>query len=282
MANPPQVRVNGLVGPSGATLSFNVKGGTATPGVDYTLPVTLNIPSGNYFNTVFDLPFTVDDDGIPEGDETIFYELAAAVANDPSETDPLILNTSCGVVTNDTITYTLQDQDVPLASQSLGLDAEATCAGNILRRGAAPAATTAWLEYRSEGGAWQRLATLAPHQLSYTHQTDRPLVYYRLVQADGARSQVQALHNACLHPHTLSVRYQADAAVIATRFFAQAGTARLQVHDMLGRVVRTHTQQVASPARLSLALDATTLSKGVYLVTLTQVTGAQTQRVLLQ
>ncbi|MBX3101136.1 MAG: hypothetical protein KF690_01355 [Bacteroidetes bacterium] len=275
--NPPQIRVNGLVGSSGATLTFAVKGGSATSGIDYDLPATLVIPAGNYFNTVFDLPFTVDDDDVPEGDETIFYALTAAQANDPAELDPLIRNTSCGLVTHDTITYTLFDVDVPMSVSGMQLYARAQCSGNQLEV-QVDSRQAYLLEYHVPGEGWQSLAALeGAYYYTYAHAARTPLTHYRLVHYDGRKTTTQAVYNVCQDVHMTTARYLPAQQLLEATYYAPAGLSQLRILDMMGKEMYTQTVVHPQAVQATTRLELPQLARGIYLF---QVVTDQGSRVL--
>ncbi len=106
----PTLTISGVV-TSAISVTVNVTGGTATRGVDYTTPngaasFTVNIPAGNYDQTVFPTGITIINDSAIEANETIQLNVAS---NPGSYT--LAGTGSCGAVPNTSLTHTIIDDD---------------------------------------------------------------------------------------------------------------------------------------------------------------------------
>ena len=105
-----------LSGKLDAPVTFNVADngtGTATPGVDYMLASnTITIPAGNYSGETFNLPITVLNDGLVEGNETIVLSIS-----NPSNPEVLIADIQCTGTPDTIATHTISD--VPAADLEL-------------------------------------------------------------------------------------------------------------------------------------------------------------------
>lgn len=119
-ANRPAFRIGGtLTAP--VTVNFQVTGGSATIGTDYSLTepfqagnttptATVTIPAGTYDGTsadsLFPIPFSINTDFFVEPDETVDFSVTSA----PGATIASIL--SCGTPPVVTSTYTILNDDV--------------------------------------------------------------------------------------------------------------------------------------------------------------------------
>lgn len=107
--NLPKIRVKGTVPAGGMNLTFALNGGTATPGLDYTLNTTLLIPEGEYSGSSavsFTLPLTIYDEEIIEQDETVTVSLVSADAGGQ------LLDANCDGQTLLSATYKIVNDDV--------------------------------------------------------------------------------------------------------------------------------------------------------------------------
>lgn len=110
--SPVQVVVAGIVPAGGLVLTFNVTGGTAVLGGDYTInggsanTFTATIPAGDYGQgtpLVVNVPVTIINDAVNEPDETFTVSLA------PDTTFHLMSTSVCGSTGNGIATYTIID-----------------------------------------------------------------------------------------------------------------------------------------------------------------------------
>jgi hypothetical protein len=123
-ANSPAFRIGGNLS-AAATITFQVTGGSATIGNDYSLTVpfaagnttptaTVTIPAGTYDGvsaaSLFPIPFSIRSDVFPEPDETVTFAITAA----PGTTIASI--TGCGTPPVTTSTYTITNDDIVTAA----------------------------------------------------------------------------------------------------------------------------------------------------------------------
>ena len=104
----PVLLVNGTVGPN-TSVDVTVTGGTAD-GADFTHTVTVSIPEGVYDGSLamaVPIILTINDDTELEPDETIEFTLASP------QSDLLIADTNCDGTTQDSNTYTIENDDRP-------------------------------------------------------------------------------------------------------------------------------------------------------------------------
>ncbi len=111
--NPPQLRIVGLVPPGGLIVPITVSG-TATIGTDFnttsgTTTFNMTIPAGNYdgsnATSLFSIPFTVNNNNIPQGGRLITFTIQ------PSSNFFASSTTTCGsspIIASD---YTIYDDD---------------------------------------------------------------------------------------------------------------------------------------------------------------------------
>ena len=124
--SPAQIRVVGLV-ETPLSVDVSITGGTATLGVDYEFlagagvdsdTVRITVPAGNYdgtssTNSLINIPITIKEDLIPEGDETISFAIDTPVG---------FINgsaTTCGGVAIGSSTYTIDDDEPTAAPEVL-------------------------------------------------------------------------------------------------------------------------------------------------------------------
>lgn len=119
--NRPTLRVNGTVY-TAFTVRVDITGGTATLGTDFTTPdgtatVLVDVPAGTYDGTsgssVFELPITVINDDVGEGNETI--ELTVRPSTVLPAPFQLASSTACGSTPQTTWVYTIVDNDAGLS-----------------------------------------------------------------------------------------------------------------------------------------------------------------------
>ena len=111
IANLPEVTLNGIVDIE-TTIPVSIIGGTATPD-DYTLTANeITIPVGSYRNDTFPLPLVINDNFVPEPDETIILQLGT-----PSTSEIVLGTLACdGSAAQDTSTYTIINDDAEIQS----------------------------------------------------------------------------------------------------------------------------------------------------------------------
>jgi hypothetical protein len=111
--NPPKLRIVGLVPVGGISIPISVSG-TAVQGTDYnttsgTSTFNVTIPAGNYdgsdATSVFTIPFTVINNGIPQGVRTIIFTIQPSSSFFASST------TTCGGTPTSVSNYTIYDDD---------------------------------------------------------------------------------------------------------------------------------------------------------------------------
>ncbi|PTQ89995.1 hypothetical protein [Agitococcus lubricus] len=112
--SPVQVVVAGIVPTGGLVLTFNVTGGTAILGGDYTInggsanTFSATVPAGDYGQgtpLVINVPVSIIDDTVNEVDETFTVSLS------PTSTFHLMSTSVCGASGNGVATYTIVDDD---------------------------------------------------------------------------------------------------------------------------------------------------------------------------
>ncbi len=124
-ANRPAFRIGGtLAGP--VTVNFQVAGGSATIGTDYSMTepfqagnttptATVTIPAGTYDGTsadsLFPIPFSINTDFFVEPDETVEFTITSAP---PGTTIASVL--SCGTPPIMTSSYTIVNDDIITAA----------------------------------------------------------------------------------------------------------------------------------------------------------------------
>ncbi|BAZ27864.1 hypothetical protein NIES4074_02920 [Cylindrospermum sp. NIES-4074] len=118
LLNPPKIKIVGLVPPGGINVDVAITGGTAIVGTDFTTSTgtanfTITIPEGNYDginNSTFPILFTVANDAVFEGNETIEFQVQPS---SPSSPNKYIIGstTTCGGTPNLKSTYTITDDD---------------------------------------------------------------------------------------------------------------------------------------------------------------------------
>ena len=109
-ATGPSIVVMGTIETS-VDLGFTVSGGTATLGDDYTVDASaVTIPAGTYFDTVFNLPITILNDGVFEADETIIIDIGT-----PSNSELRIATADCVSSPDTQQVYTIEDDDPDLS-----------------------------------------------------------------------------------------------------------------------------------------------------------------------
>ncbi len=113
---PVQVVVAGIVPTGGLTLTFNVTGGTAVLGGDYTInggsasTFNVTLPAGDYGQgtpLIINVPVSIVDDAVSEPDETF------SVSLQPNSNYHLMSTSVCGASGNGSATYTIIDNDAP-------------------------------------------------------------------------------------------------------------------------------------------------------------------------
>lgn len=117
LLNPPKIKIVGLVPPGGINVDIAVTGGSATVGQDFTTSTgtanfTITIPEGNYdgiTNSTFPIQFTVINDAVFEGDETIVFQVKPS--SSPASKYIIGSTKNCGDKPNLTSTYTITDDD---------------------------------------------------------------------------------------------------------------------------------------------------------------------------
>ncbi len=115
-SNPPKIRVVGLVPAGGIVVPISIGSGTtALLGTDFNTPTgttnfTVTIPAGNYdgsnATSTFFIPFTIIQDGITEGNETIVFEIGSSPG-----VYFISSTTACGTSPIQNATYTVFDDE---------------------------------------------------------------------------------------------------------------------------------------------------------------------------
>ena len=120
--NLPQLRVSGTLY-SPITVTVQIVGGSAVLGTDFTTPsgtntISIAVPAGNYDGTaatgsLFTVPVTVIDDGVPEGNRNILFRIQPSSGPIPSY---VLYSTSvCGAPAQIDWDYTIIDNDQGLS-----------------------------------------------------------------------------------------------------------------------------------------------------------------------
>lgn len=279
--NIPVIRINGDITGTGARIFFGTAG-TATAGTDYTLPAFMDIPAGTYFNTPFTIPLSIDDDLVPEADETVDIGLMGTQALGGGLA-PLIRNTSCGPNANDAATYTILDADVPLAYANVSVAASPGC--NEVRLNVQAETELAgisieqYVQTGSAAGSWEtKLQLPAQNQTTWSHLLPQSsaLALYRLrfSTADGSvhYSNVVESINACwenkdvqLYPNPVPQGQGAELHLYAS------GTTTATLIDATGKVLLATTLPLDNGLeRVTLSLPTGQLSAGLYRVLVQQ------------
>jgi hypothetical protein len=123
-ANRPGIRVGGAV-TAPITVTFQIAGGSAVIGTDYSLTVpfqagnttstaTVTIPIGTYAGTdagsLFPIPFSINTDTVIEQADTVDFAITSA----PGATIASVVG--CGIAPITNSTYTIFDDDAPTAA----------------------------------------------------------------------------------------------------------------------------------------------------------------------
>ena len=114
--NLPQLRISGTLY-SPITVTVQIVGGSAVLGSDFTTPsgtntISIAVPAGNYDGTastgsLFTVPVTVVDDGVPEGNKNILFRIQPSPGAIPSY---VLYSTSvCGAPAQVDWDYTIID-----------------------------------------------------------------------------------------------------------------------------------------------------------------------------
>jgi hypothetical protein len=289
--NTPQVRMNGVVPSGGATLTFNITGGTATLGTDFAITSTLNIPAGNYFNTLFNIPFAVVDDALTEADETVNITLVSATANTVGQLSPLIRNTSCGPSPIATTVYTILDND-PLPIEQLILEAEDQCSHVALtaRVVGSFAGEDFWFERSTDLNNWTALPGIAATTgtgFALADATPTADNYYRAgwIDLDGTirYSTVAYAPCACVNEADVQVfPVPARGQNITLRQFATEGPLTISLTDAQGRAVLRHPVIASQNGLLTVELPTANLPAGLYLLSSSQAGRSFTRKLIVQ
>ena len=121
--NLPQLRVSGTIY-NPITIVVQIVGGSAVLGTDFTTPsgtntISISVPAGNYDGTastgsLFSVPVTVIDDGVPEGNRNILFRIQPS--SDPVVPSYVLYSTSvCGSPAQVDWDYTIIDDDQGLS-----------------------------------------------------------------------------------------------------------------------------------------------------------------------
>ncbi len=127
--NLPKIRVKGIVPAGGMNLTFALAGGTATPGIDYTLTTTLLIPEGEYTGSSavsFSLPLTIYDEEIIEQDETVTISIVTADAGGQ------LLDANCDGQILLSATYKIINDDVCITPFIVASSSIPFCSGDTI------------------------------------------------------------------------------------------------------------------------------------------------------
>lgn len=121
--NLPQIRVSGTLY-SPITVTVRIVGGSAVLGTDFSTPsgtdtISIPVPAGNYDGTastgsLFTVPVTVIDDGVPEGNRNILFQIQPS-PNSALPSYVLYSTTVCGSPAQVDWDYTIIDDDQGLS-----------------------------------------------------------------------------------------------------------------------------------------------------------------------